>query len=718
MVTKRKITKKDWKTVEQFVKDELHDRETSDFRKSNEKKWKEVDRQLRMEPLQRVSVDGKPLGPGWHSEIELGEIAKVSEIISADTMRITFPAERDWFDPHIEMPESEEEDAEPRQTIADNTVRSLLAQQHQDFSFDTRVELSVKESLHHGSFVVEAEWYEDMMVMDGSKVKRIGAPVWTPLSMWNCYPDPSPRSTAQNMFYNGSMIVISYMPRHKLKMQKGDGWFPSRYKDIPEDEHQIGDDGEKRTTKHLKIITYHGDVVIDRKSSEDIYLPNSKVILANGVLVYWNSNILPYPSIIYGGYEKQDPRDPYFTSPIIKIAPRGKMASILANEYLDALHLNYEPPIVYDGNDPAFAQNGGPKIHPGASVASKGGADFKQVLIGDPDSARQGLEMILRSMQEGTGVSSIRTGVPSSDRQTAFEVNKIAQGGEVRTVDFIRKLNGALRTFLYMQHALNLKKMKEYTFYSDDMSSKDFIRVTGEDYKKVPVIHFDVVGAKGILGEEQRMMRQMQVTQFASQNPIFAPLIEPKAGPLLLAMYKDAGTKNPERFVSTGNEQEDPRLQQMQQVMEEMQAALQQAEDDNQVKMAALEQKREESLAKLEQAQEAKMADVEQKEKDRIADYSKHIQDLQIKMEMQRRELTGQFQDVLKDITHKLELFKAEQSTPVSVVQTKSAELDNDMKQIESVANQAIEKASARKKRTVKFIDDDTAEIVDEGDIE
>lgn len=604
MVKQRKISKKDWESVERFVKDELSRRKTSEFRKSAEERWKEVDRQLRMTPLSRISVDGKTLPPGWQSTIELGEISKVSEIISADVMRITFPAERDWFEPHVELEgqpdESGREVVDPKiQMIADNTVKNMFSQQHQDFSFKRRFELSEKEALHHGSFVATAEWYEDMMVMDGSKVKHIGAPVWVPHSMWNCYPDDSPRCVTQNMFYQGSMIIETYMPRWKLEMQSGEGWMPAQFSRIPDDEHQVGEHGQKRTTKDLRIVTYYGDVVITRKATEDIYLPNSKVILANDVIVFWDTNDLPYPPVIYGGYEKQDPRDPYFTSPIVKLSAMGKMATVLANEFIDSIRLHTQPPIVYDGTDPEFVANGGPTIAPGASSATRGEASFKELAIGEPSAALSGLEMTLRVMQEGTGVSAVRSGTPNSDRQTATEVQKIAQGAEVRTVDFIEKLSGYLRTFLYMQHALNLKKMKEYTFYSDDMDSRDFIRLTASEYRSAPVIHFDVVGAKGILGEEQRMTRQMNVTAFASANPLFAPYLQETARELLISMYRDAGTKNPERFVGQA-QQEDPRLAQAMQAIQELQAQIQELSKDREVKIAAIQQKDQQSQRELE----------------------------------------------------------------------------------------------------------------------
>ena len=712
MVKQRKITKKDWKTVEEFVKSELKSRETSEFRKKHEEQWREVDRQKVMDPLTLVSTGGQAIEPTWESTLELGELSKVAEVVSADVMRIIFPAERDWFDPHVELDPIMDEQGnplppEPLQTIADDTYRALFAQQHMDFGFDGRFELSIKESLFHGSFVAEADWYDEMQVMDGTKVKHLGSPVWIPHSMWNCYPDPSPRAVAPSMFYTGSMIIRSYMPRWKLEMQKSEGWMPGRYTEVPHEEHNTNDVGPKNQTKDVEIITYYGDAVIQRKSSDDIYLPNSRIVLANGVLVYWSPNKLPYPSIIYSGYEKQDVRDPYFTSPIIKLAAWGKMGSIMANEFISGVKLRNKPPIIYDEMDPNFAMNGGPQIFPGASHGTKGGADFKQVEIGDPSAALSALELCIRVLQGGTGVNEVRQGAPTNDRKTAFEVNKIAQGAEVRTVDFIRKLNYALRSWLYMQHALNLKMLKEYTFYSDNMDTKDFVRISGAQYKETPVIHFDVVGAKGILGEEQRMERQTQVTAFASQNPMFAPLLKPRE--LLLNMYKDAGTKNPDRFVNAQGDMEDPQVAQLQQLVQALQAELQQAQDDNQVKVAEIERKREESLAKLMQAQEAKQMDVEQKEKDRIAEYTMHIENL-------KAEFAQNFSDAVKDIQHKIELFKAQQSAPISVVQTKDASLDGELKGLASQMNEVKEIASRKKKYNIKFTDDDNAVLEEEGD--
>ena len=90
--------------------------------------------------------------------------------------------------------------------------------------------------------------------------------------------------------------------------------------------------------------------------------------------------------------------------------------------------LRGEPPIIYDGNDPDFAANGGPSVFPGAKTSSKASSAYTTIEVGDPQVILEGLQMVLRNMQEGTGVNSVRTGVPNSSRQTATEVNKVDQG--------------------------------------------------------------------------------------------------------------------------------------------------------------------------------------------------------------------------------------------------------------------------------------------------
>lgn len=598
-VKRRKITHQDWREVEKHISSELGRRKDSEFRKSHEAIWKEVDRQISMKPMHRT-LKGDDRND-WHSTIEIGELSKASEVITADVRRMMFPIARSWFDAHSEIPvgpdESGSKIAVPpdAQSFIDGSLRALMIQQQMDFGFKARVELSIKEALHHGSFVAEAKIANRQKITDGSKVENIAAPVWIPHSMWNCYPDPSQSVIGTDMFYDGSMMIVSHMPIHLIReMAKGDGWM--NIEKIPGD-HK----------KDIDLVTYYGDLVIKRTDAE-IFLPNCKAITANNTIIYYAPNDLPYAPIIFGGYERIDVRDPYYTSPIVKLSPMQKLGSVMVNKFIEAVALKTEPPIVYDGSDAYFVQTGGPVIAPGYKTPTKGTANWKEVDIGDPTWASNGLNMAINAIQSGTGVNAIRAGGGQQDARTsATEVIKTSQAGEVRTVDFVDKLEAqGLRPFLYMQHALNIKYLKGYSFYNSEMDAPDFMRVNKSDLPDV--VHFEVVGSKGLLGEEQRTQRTSAVTAFASANPLFAHILKPEI--LLKEMYQDAGNKNPERFLNVQGK-EDPQIaqmkQQMEQVVQQMQQEIQELESRQQIEMAKLQQS-----GKIEQAKAQQSGQIEQ----------------------------------------------------------------------------------------------------------
>lgn len=590
---KRKIRKSDWQTLEEYFRNELKKRKDNPFRKSHERKWTEIDRQIAMEPMKKYLPGGKEAPATWESAFELGELSKASEVITADVMRLIFPASRTWVEAHVKPPKTVGQDGrstvaidQAKQKKADAVVRALMTQQHEDFGLRARVEISVKEALHHASFVASVDWESQNKVYDGQGLESLEAPVWTPHSMWNCYPDSSPSVIpGANIFYTGSMMIVSYMPRYKVLSLKGDG-----YMNI--DKNKIPKKNPNREVKEedTEIVTYYGDLVIEREDG-DIYLPNSKCKTANGKIIYYAPNPLPFPEVIYQGYERQDIRDPYFTSPIEKNSPMQKLTTILANKFVDGVGLWTQPPGTYDGNDAYMVQAGGPAIHPGAMTARKGAGKVEFMQVGDPKAALMGVQFGLQKIEEGTSVNAIRSGASESDRKTATEVNNTQQGSEIRTVDFVGKMEkGGLRPFLYMQHELNLKKLNSYSFYCPEKKLPDFLTITKADLPKV--VHFEVVGSKGVLGEQKRSQQMTAVTAFASGNPIFAPLLN--APDILIDMYEDAGVKGAESYVKT--EQQIPpqvraQMQQMQQAMQELQQKLQESESGNQAKMAEIQLK-------------------------------------------------------------------------------------------------------------------------------
>lgn len=559
-IKKRRISPKDWDKVAEFVNRTLKQRETDGFRKHHERIWKEVDRQVSMEPMQATKKDKADKGD-WHNVIELGELARASEIITADVMRLLFPNNRSWFEAHSSV---DQEDHRP----IDKALRALMVQQQSDFGFKERLNLSVHEALHHGGFVVEVDEETALKIHDGTGVEALKAPVWKPHSMWNCYPDPSPSTLGTNTFYNGSMIIKEYMPLHVLKDIQGDGWVKSQIPKVKKKQNKNKD----VETQDIEIVKYFGDIVIERQG-EDILLPNSEVYLANGTFVYYSPAKLSVPRIIYNGYERMDVRDPYYVSPLIKTAPLHKMASKLANKTLDSVDLHVEPPLVYESHDPNFVVNGGPRIEPGAKTPTKGLANFKEITTGDPSTGLSALQFVLDQVRQSTSVDANRSGAGDAVERTATEARNKARRGEVRVVDFVEKLDFSLKTFLYMQHEFNKKGMQKYSYYNPEMDAPDFNWAQKSDLPKE--VHFDVVGAKGILGEEERSQKMLAVVQIASGSEMFAPLLKPDQ--ILKQAFMDAGVKNPEQFIKVDESSEfDAAIENIQQ---EAQAIIQQYEE-------------------------------------------------------------------------------------------------------------------------------------------
>jgi hypothetical protein len=136
--------------------------------------------------------------------------------------------------------------------------------------------LSVKETLHHGGFVAEVEWQTMAKFHDGSKVETLGAPVWIPNSMWNCYPDSSPQVVGTDLFYRGSMIIKRNISQEAFK--KGD--FLNKEKVLKE--LSEGDD--------VELTVYYGNLFLPRKKKNGLFLPNRKTMISNDVVVFSSVN--------------------------------------------------------------------------------------------------------------------------------------------------------------------------------------------------------------------------------------------------------------------------------------------------------------------------------------------------------------------------------------------------------------------------------------------
>ena len=191
---KRKILNKDYDHLQEIVFEEFKKRKGMQQRKKHEAVWTELDRQIAME-APKTSGDNKD---DWHSTVQLGHLADALEIITADVLRMSFPLDKRWFRPHVELqPELNPETGQgeidqDEQEMADGLLRSLMIQQQADFGFRDRVKACIKEALSHGGFACEVRTESLSKVKSGGRVQTLTAPVLIPYSMWNVFPDPSP----------------------------------------------------------------------------------------------------------------------------------------------------------------------------------------------------------------------------------------------------------------------------------------------------------------------------------------------------------------------------------------------------------------------------------------------------------------------------------------------------------------------------------------------
>lgn len=558
---RRRLTDTDRANAKEFVYDTLQTRRGNKFRKNHERHWGEVDRQIQMEPPKVKNKSGTD--KDWHNAVQLGLLADALEILSADVMRLAFPGDRSWYAPHVRLEAALDPDTgdqqidRKRQKATDGVLRSLMSQQHADFGLVDRVKLSVKESLTHGGIVAVTEWQQMAKFHGGSGVEQLSAPVWQPYSMWNAYPDHSEHVIGTDLIYRGSMLLISHMPLGAVKRMKG--WTDT-------------DKIKKKDTDEVELVTFYGDLNLARSRGENMFLPNRKTIFVEETLVFSEINKTPYSPVIYTGYERDDIRDPYYTSPLIKRSPTSKMATRSANKFLDSVDLGVEPPIMYEKHDTFFAGNDGPEIAPGARNPTSGAANTKTIPTGDPSVALTGLQWAISEVEKGTGSNAIRQGVTSGNELTATEIVKSEQRGELRTVDFVGVLERqGLRPYLYMQHDLNLKQLKDYPVFNDEQHTPDFIIMSKSDLKGKEA-HFQIVGSRSLLGEEQRVARFRDMAGFVLSSEALQERSD--VDEILKQGWDDAKVKEPERFLLNADPSMEEKLAQIKAAAQEQIQAL------------------------------------------------------------------------------------------------------------------------------------------------
>ena len=605
-VKKRRVMSRDHDDVAQHINNELKRRKDCDFRRSHEMRWAEVDRQIAMEPPEVIQEDDAD----WHNAIQLGDLTDASETITADMMRLVFPTERKFFVPHVELPiETDEtgEDIVPEpsfQRQVNGVLRSLMVQQHKDFGVRGRIKLAIKEILAHGSVVATVDEQELLKYEGGARPNHLKAPVPEIHSMWNCYPDPSPSIQGTETMYSGSMIIVKYMPLQDA-LQMPD-WIN---KDRLQETHKR--DG-KKLHEHIEIITYYGAIFLKRHDG-NILFPNRTTVVSGPVFLQSTVWKTPFSNVIYTGYERDDVRDPYYTSPIVKRAPMGKFTTHMANKTMDAVDLAVQPPGQYDSTDNNLKASP-PQIKPGAMFPSRGGQGVNFFQVGDAATGFAAMQFGKQSINEGTTVDAVRKGVSPGTEQTATEVVKTEQRAEVREVEFSSSFEaGFMLPYLIMQHEFNKMGLRDYRFYNDEPHTPDFLVAKKSDMPKRVI--FEVTGSRTLLGEQERIQRFGQTAALAGQSQLIAQ--ETDWQEVTRQLWDDSKQKDPERFLRVSDDNEEVQravqevTQQFQAQMQEIQVQVGQLQDQAQ---KAADEARKQTVEAEKQSLRAERADFEKEQ--------------------------------------------------------------------------------------------------------
>lgn len=559
---KRRFDARDWDYIAQFVIDEHAKRKAA--RRDREKCWKEVDRQIAMQP--EISFKKLPNGKidtkkAWMAETELPLQAQALEILTADARRMLFPDNGSWFRAHAEttdeylqtvdfqaliMGDELEVPSRINQDNADKLVEGFLMQLFRqnvkDEDFFTRIDRINAESFKYGVGVGRARMENRNLYIKTSggvrkELRKI--PVLVPCSIKNLYLDDPLPSTHSAQALQPAHIAEDYIKLENLHMaaSRGSndpedmdgGWMPQNMKKL------VADD-----KGYVTLLEMEGDIVIPRKTVRSIVIPGAIVTVAVGgaekggpvtncvvrfrFREYQESSYLLFP------YHYEGAGDPYPTSPLMKGRPIQMMATDALNRLLDSAMLKNAPPVSYDRTDQQFAQKGGPEIYPYALWESSDPSAIKAHIEvgGDPSALVGVLTSAVNWYAELTGVLPSRIGAQTNSHTTAFAKDAELQRGAVRTVDYVRQVgNGPMLRWLNMAYCMGrdaLGKRETTSFYIDAYGG--YVEITKDQLPERAT--FEWFGSGGPAEEQQKMQSRLQSLQLAlSMDQIAAAYGEP-----------------------------------------------------------------------------------------------------------------------------------------------------------------------------------------------
>lgn len=555
---KRRFDARDWSYIAESVVEEWSRRKRE--RTVREKCWKDVDRQIAMEP--EVSYKKLPDGKidarkAWMAEVELPLQAQALEVLTADARRMLFPDSGSWFRAHAAVTDEYlakvdyqsiilgDEAEVPSQITQDNADKlvegfllHLFTQPISDNveDFYTRYDKINAESFKYGVGVGRARLWTRNLYMKGRngvrrEVRKV--PVLMPCSIRNVYLDDRKPTMHSAQLLEPTYIAEDHIKLENLQLaaNRGSddpddpdgGWMPKNLKDV------LGDD-----QGYVTLLEMEGDIIVPRKTVRSVVIPGAVVTVVVGGkdaggnvtrgVVRFRYRNTPFSSYLLHPYHYEGADDIYPASPLMKGRPIQIMCTDAVNRLLDSAMLKNAPPVGYDRTDQWLATKGGPVIAPFEIWGTADPSAIKAFteVGGDPGALSA---VALRGIQlyaELTGVLPARLGAQTTSHTTAFAKDAELQRGAVRTVDYVRQIgNGPMTRWLDMAYQMGrdaIGAREDVTFWIDAYGG--YVQVSKDQLPERAA--FEWFGSGGPAEEVQKKQMRIQSWNMAMQMDIAA----------------------------------------------------------------------------------------------------------------------------------------------------------------------------------------------------
>jgi len=543
---KRRFNALDFSFLAEYVVEERDRRKRN--RADLERQWKEIDRQILMKP----SVDFKKLPNGrvdrtkrWMSELELPLQAQALEVLTADARRMLFSSGESWFRAHSQTTDEYFEAVENDSIILGdrNDVPSRIDQDNVDklaegfllhifsqMDFAGRMDRINAEAFKYGMGVGRARMETKSVFVDdarGVMRQTVRMPSLVPTSVKNNYLDEMSFQGHTSHVLGPAHIAEDYMPLTNLKVaaSKGStdfnnpngGWMPGKVGKLE------GDDNDC-----VVLLEMEGDIVIPRKTTRNMLIPNAIVTVAVGgksgnsnnsqEVVRFRRRGVPESTYLLHPYHYEGATDAYPASPLMKGRPIQIMATDALNRLMDSAMLKNAPPVSYDRSDMFFAESGGPIIAPYAVWASIDATiKVHSELGGEPGTLSSILSSAINLYAELTGVLPSRLGAQTVSHTTAFAKDAEIQRGASRTVDYVQQIgHGPMTTWLdraYRMGRASIGANERVEFYIPAYGG--FVSVRKEHLPEK--VSWEWFGSAGPAEERETKAQKLQALQLAIQ---------------------------------------------------------------------------------------------------------------------------------------------------------------------------------------------------------